>query len=82
MKSVKLFFNGFVAGFRKFGHAFATFVNFILLVIVYIIGIGLTSLIAKIFGKHFLNLKKKKRPTYWEDKNLSKEPIENYYRQF
>ncbi len=82
MKKGKLFFKGFLEGFKKFSHAFATVVNFILLTIVYIVGVGITSLVAKLVGKKFLNLDKKRRPSYWEDKDLKKEPMENYYRQF
>jgi len=82
MKAVKSFFKGFLKGFRKFGHTLATGVNFILLFLVYFTALALTSLVAKLFGKHFLNLKKKNLESYWEDFNLGKEPIENYYRQF
>ena len=82
MKNGKLFFKGFLTGFKRFGHTFATVVNFVLLTIVYIIGVGLTSIVAKAVGKSFLNTKKRRKPSYWEDKNLTKEPKENYYRQF
>jgi Na+-driven multidrug efflux pump len=81
MKKLKQFFNGFQKGVKSFGGNISTIINFILLSIVYLIGVGLTSITAKIFGKHFLNMKKKKN-SYWIDLNLKKKPINKYYRQF
>ena len=69
------------AGTKIFGDDIASIVNFILLTIVYFFGVGLTSLVAKISGKHFLELKTKKS-SYWSKLNLSKGKKEEYYRQF
>jgi hypothetical protein len=44
--------------------------------------VGLTSIFAKIFKKHFLETKLPKDATYWSDLNLKNKPIEKYYRQF
>ncbi len=82
--SMTLFFKGFYAGMQQFGGAIVAIINFILLILVYIIGVGITSIIAKISGKHFLNLKKpdKKLKTYWLNKGEKKPSKEDCYRQF
>lgn len=83
MNNFKILLKGFWAGFKSFGYLLGEVVNFILLTLVYFVGVGITSVIAKIFNRHFLALKKPKKPsTYWVDLNLTKEPKENYYRQF
>lgn len=82
MNNIKLFFIGFKKGFKDFGHIITNIINSILLSIVYIIGVGLTSIFSKLFKKHFLGLKKRNTKTYWRDLNLKKKNIEKYYRQF
>ena len=80
---MKLFLIGFKEGFRSFGHVVVNIVNFVLLFFVYFIGVGITALVAKVFGKHFLDLKMNKgAKSYWMDLNLGKKPQEEYYRQF
>ena len=70
-------------GFKGFSGIFTNIVNFLLLSIVYFVGIGPTSIVARIFGKRFLVLKKdRSRDSYWEDYNLGKKEKESYYRQF
>lgn len=59
----------------------SSIVNFILLSFVYFIGVGLTSLIAKISNKKFLDLKKENKDSYWEDKEVSNK-FEDHFRQF
>ncbi len=76
------FFSGFRDGMKDFGDNIATIVNSALLLAVYLIGVGLTSIIARIFGKRFLDLRKESRKSYWRDLNLKKKDIEEYYRQF
>ena len=79
----KNFFKGFKEGQKLFGETIAIIVNTLLLTIVYLIGIGLTSVIAKIFKKNFLELEpSSKIKTYWKDFNLTKKPMEEYYKQF
>ncbi len=79
-----LFFKGFYAGMKKFGSNIVNIINFVLLIPVYIIGIGLSAIIAKIMGKKFLNMKKfdKKIKTYWLDKEKKKSNLEDSYKQF
>jgi len=59
----------------------SSLINFILLSFVYFVGIGLTSVIAKISNKKFLILKKENKDSYWEDKEVSNK-FEDYFRQF
>ena len=81
MKKLRQFFKGFHEGMKSFSNNISTIINFVLLSIVYLIGVGFTSIVAKIFGKHFLDMKKKK-DSYWHDLNLRRKSIEEYYRQF
>jgi len=82
MKRIKQFFTGFKEGLKDFGGNISIVVNTILLSFVYLIGVGLTSIIAKIFKKRFLQLKESKRESYWKSLNLKKKKMEEYYRQF
>jgi hypothetical protein len=75
------FFKGFLEGFKEFSLTIASITNFILLFITYFIGIGLTSIFMKIFGKKFLDLNLKK-DSYWLDKKIGQESRESYYNQF
>ena len=81
MKKLKQFFNGFQKGIKGFSDNISTIINFILLSMVYLIGIGLTSITAKIFGKHFLDMKNKK-DSYWHNLKLKNKNIEEYYKPF
>lgn len=76
------FYKEIQEGMKIFGLNIGFIINTILLAVVYILGVGITSLIAKISGKHFLDMKLNKDKSYWGDLNLKKEPIKNYYRQF
>lgn len=83
MNNLKLFWKGFVQGSKGFGHVVTGIINFILLFFVYFIGVGVTSIFAKIFKKHFLKIRLKKDVTsYWEPLNLGKRSKEEYYKQF
>jgi hypothetical protein len=74
---------GFNKGMRNFGHSMALIINSVLLAIVYLVGVGFTSIFARLFRKHFLDIRlSKKNETYWSDLNLKKKPMEEYYRQF
>lgn len=80
---LKLFFSGFRKGFLDFGQFITGIINFILLSFAYFIGIGLTSIIAKLLKKHFLETRfSEKSNSYWTDLNLKKRDIKEYYRQF
>ena len=49
MNELNLFFKGFLQGFRSFGHTITNIINFFLLLIVYIFGIGLVSALVYTF---------------------------------
>jgi len=82
MRSIKDFFRGFREGFKGFAFKVTDAINFVLLFFVYFIGVGITSIIAKIFGKHFLDLKFKDKKSYWVKRKLESRAIERYYKQF
>ena len=62
--------------------AISSIINFVLLSLVYLVGIGTVSIFAKIFGKHFLDIKKQNRKSNWYEHKLEKQPLEKYYRTF
>ena len=77
------FFEDFKGGQKAFGENIAAIINSILLTVVFFIGVGSTSIIAKIFNKHFLSLETdEKAKTYWEKLNLKTESVDKHYRQF
>lgn len=76
------FLIGFKEGTKNFGQGIALIINTILLTFVYLVGVGLTSTVAKISRKHFLEMNLSKNDTYWSDLNLKKKSIDKYYRQF
>ncbi|MEK6879727.1 MAG: hypothetical protein AABY22_08980 [Nanoarchaeota archaeon] len=81
--SLKDFLEGFKKGQVFFGESIAFLINTVLLTIVYFVGVGLTSIIAKIFGKGFIDMKTDPQTgSYWKELNLDKKPIQYYYRQF
>lgn len=82
MKNGNLFVKGFITGFKNFGHKVTNTVNYTLLLPVYFIGVGSTSLIAKISKKKFLELNQKGQKTYWKERNLGKQSLDQYYKQF
>ena len=82
MNKLNLFGKGFLQGFKNFGHTITNIVNFFLLLIVYVIGIGLVSTISKIFGKHYIDIKKTNNKTNWHEHKVTKQALEKYYRTF
>ena len=77
------FFKGIKKGSHKFGSNITIIINSILLFSVYLIGVGLTSIISKISGKKFLDTKlSKEKESYWTDLNLKKKNTEEYYKQY
>ena len=80
MNKAVIFLKGFKQGFRNFSHLITDIVNFILLFIVYFIGVGIVSIIAKLVGRHFIDLKSS--GSSWVERKLKKSPIEEYYRLF
>ena len=76
-------FKGFKEGFRKFGHLIANTINFVLLLIVFIFGIGLVSVLSKIFRKKYLEMKpKNKLKSYWTKVNIGTKNKEDYLKPF
>ncbi|MDP3698747.1 MAG: hypothetical protein Q8R47_04105 [Nanoarchaeota archaeon] len=83
MTAAKLFLKSVGKGMKGFGEKITAFVNTMLLLLVYLVGVGLTSFVARIFGKHFLERKtSKKVNSYWSDLNIKKQEREKYYKQF
>lgn len=78
----RTFLSAFKEGFQSFGHGVASAVNTVLLSITYLIAVGLTNVAAKAAKKEFLELSKKADRTYWEELDLKKKDMEDYYRQF
>lgn len=74
-------FNEVYNGFKEFGHDVASIVNFFLLLIVYILGIGPVSIIAKLSKKHFLDITFREKISLWKERKPI-EKQEEYYRQF
>ena len=64
------------------GKALSSIVNFVLLGLVYFIGIGVVSTASKLFRKHFLELKKTDKKSNWHEHRVEKQPLEKYYRTF
>lgn len=78
---LRRFAKGFKKGAKSFGMTIGAIVNTILLLIVYIFGIGITSVVAKISNRRLLE-KDMSKSTYWQDLELKNRPKEKYYRQF
>ncbi len=80
-RTIKGSFERFSEFVKPFTDKVNLVVNTVLLSIVYFIGVGFTSISAKLVGKKFLKLEKENTNSYWIDKeqNFSKE---SYFRQF
>jgi hypothetical protein len=78
----KDFINGFRKGMESFGQTISVIINSVLLAAVYIIGIGLTSVLSKLLRKNFLELRPSDNRSYWSDLNLGKKKEADYYREF
>ena len=81
MENIKLLFNGFKNGFKEFGHFINDIVNFILLSLVFILGVGLVSIFAKFFKKNFLDMKPGGK-TYWLNKKDRNKTMEDSLKPF
>ncbi len=82
-EKTKEFFEGYKEGQKSFGEHISVIINSILLTTVYFIGVGLSFIIARIFGKKFLDLSiDKEKKSYWEELNLTKKEKGEYFRQF
>ena len=82
MGNLKFHFAAFKKGISKFGQNISTLVNFMLLSLVYLLGVGFTSILSKLLKKNFLDTKISNKKTYWSKLDLKKESIEKHMRQF
>jgi hypothetical protein len=83
VQRAKDFLLGMKDGSSDFGFGVSRVVNFILLSFVYVFGVGLTSIVARLKGKHFLDMEMdKSAKTYFEDEPIMKKEREEYFRQF
>lgn len=78
--------SGFFSGFKRFlimiSKPINATVNLILLTLVFFVGVAVTSLPAKLFRKNFLDLKLKKKGSYWIPRKKGSDSLEKYYRMF
>lgn len=79
---IKQLFSAVKAVLEPIAKIVSNVINFLLLLIVYFLGIGPVSIIMKLFGKHFLELKKQNKTSNWHEHKVTKQPLENYYRTF
>lgn len=79
---LKKIWNAVKAALEPVANIISSIVNFILLSIVYFIGIGAVSLSAKLFKKHFLEIKKQNKQSNWHEHKVTKQPLKDYYRTF
>ncbi|OGE76820.1 MAG: hypothetical protein A3C85_02625 [Candidatus Doudnabacteria bacterium RIFCSPHIGHO2_02_FULL_48_21] len=78
---VKEFLKSLREGMKQFADMVADSVNLLLLLAVYFVGIGLVSIVAKLSGKHFLDIGRQSRQSYWQ--KIEKRPERNsFYRMF
>ncbi len=79
----KIFFNQVKKGFHDGGTLIGIVVNTVFLSVIYIIAVGLTSLISRIKKKKFIDDSiDESAKTYWVPLNLGKKKKEEYHRQF
>jgi len=81
MAKIKKIFDEFMEGSKMFGELISSIINLVLLSFVYFVGVGLTSIVARISGKRFIDNKSSNK-SYWKELNLTTRPFEEYYRQF
>ena len=78
-----IFLREFIKGMHLFGKKISFFVNMFLLLLAYIFGIGITSIVAKLVGKHFLKLNiQKDGNSYWEDTSFTNKKIREFLKQY
>jgi len=83
MEKLTFFFNGLKTGFKKPGHLISNIINTILLLFVFLFGIGIISLYFKIKNRDLLNLKAKLNGnSYWLEKNNRNSTKEDSFKPF
>ncbi len=77
------FFHAVKRGVTSFGETISVIVASVLLLVVYVVGVGVTSIVAKVFGKHFLDTRvSEEKKTYWVDISSKSDSLDECYRQF
>lgn len=76
------FLKDFFDGFKYLGLLISSFVNAVLLSIVYILGVGASNVLSKTSKKNLLDLKGDASSSYWSDIDKNTAPVEEYLRQF
>jgi len=77
------FIAGFRSGLKSYGHTISILINTVLLLVTYLVGVGITSIVARLVGKKFLDNKKKPRQqTFWIKTTMGTGSKKDYYRQF
>jgi len=83
MNELAGFASGIFEGMKEFGSNISIIVNSLLLLIVYVLGVGASSLAARMLNKKLFDFQiSKSRSTYWIDMNMQKQGIAGYKRQF
>ena len=67
MGTLRDFQRGFLGGFRLFGLSISSALNAMMLLIVYVTGIGIASLLGKAKGKRFLDKGISSSGSYWKE---------------
>ena len=83
MENFRLLFKGIYEGLGSFGRIVSGIVNFFLLLIIYLLGIGLVSLIFKFRKKKFLSLGwNSELKSYWADSPILHRKKGDYFKPF
>ncbi|MFQ5493293.1 MAG: hypothetical protein ACE5DX_04000 [Candidatus Dojkabacteria bacterium] len=80
---IKTFLGGFKSGFTNFGKDVNLILVFLVLTFTYVAIVGPISLITRLFGKKYLELKQRREEkTYWKDYDEDFSRPDNYYKQY
>ncbi len=63
--------DGMLEGSKMFAEKVSVVVSFIALTATYFIGVGVVFLFSRLVGKRFMEIKAKKKPSYWIEKKES-----------
>ena len=78
---MNIFLVGFRKGFTAFGHRVNDVITFLVLVPVYFIGVGITSIIGRLAKKKFLDINPS-GDTYWINVDEKEDTLDDYRRSF
>lgn len=83
LKMSKIYFGSFTKGMNEFNKDLIFIINSVVLLIVYVLFVGITSIIARVFKKHFLHLNISANiDTYWTSTKQNLDSSEDYFKQF